>query len=281
MTPGPTWPRRLIAVAATLVGLGLALVLTSAPADAQGNGGTLGRGGRTPFISITVDPALRGPIAPGRSLPSGAPCHYFTLDGRGNLPYLIPGALYEARCRAWQGRPAFTRIGEAVPNADGSLPAPLDRVRRELLLSAEPPVTSPAEQALVGAPTWFWMPEPAQTRVDSIQLGGFTASISARPILLAIEPGDGKTLECDIDAPASPWQPGAVATAADPCIHTFDRASKFTDPNHTTRYRVTWSVSWSTNRVRPDGTSPSGALPDAEVSGPFDLDVVELQAINR
>ncbi len=273
------------AVAFSITTIIISLLLGSSSAQAQGSGGTLGRGGQKPFISVTVNPSLSRPIGPGTSFPSGgAPCHYYTLDGRGNLPYLIPGLLYEARCRAWRGQPAFTRIGEAVPNADGSLPAPMDRIRRELLLSAPPPATSPAERALVGAPTWFWMPEPARTRTNSIQLGGFTASISARPVALTIEPGDGATLNCQIDAPPHGGSGGRSSeTEAEPCLHVFETASKFVDPATATqpRYRVTWTVSWSTNRLRPDGTSPSGTLPDAEVIGPFNLEAIELQAVNR
>jgi len=280
-------PRRLPGL---VVSLTLAVVVAAstlaAPSTAQSatgrTDGSIARGGNRPVIAVRIDVTGRGSGVSADRPSSSRPCAYYTHPGGvGNLPYLIPGELYRRVCRAYNGAPATDVIRPAVQSPSAMLPEPMERARENLELRIQPPRTSPASRALVGVPTWFWLPNPAQPLSETAELGTapdiITATISAIPTSIEIEPGDGSTLTCDVAAPS---REGSQISGAAPCTHVFERATKFQPDRSQPRYRVTWSLRWDTNRQRADGSFPGGALPDGSSTGAFPLEVVEVQAVN-
>jgi hypothetical protein len=159
-------------------------------------------------------------------------------------------------------------------------PAPAPRAIDPAVLAAQvaltpevPPVrTSPPADALhlVNLETWFWVdPADWSPQGDGAQRGTVEVSVTATPVTLVIDPGDGSApLRCP--GGGTPYNPDLPADAqTSTCTHTYTEPGDYT-PTAT----VVYDITWTSNLV------PGGTLPDITPPGePFDIQVAEGQAV--
>ncbi|MGH3097885.1 MAG: hypothetical protein ACRDMV_18030, partial [Streptosporangiales bacterium] len=114
--------------------------------------------------------------------------------------------------------------------------------------------------ALVQMPHWFWLAKTQWTsRTATAQLGGLSATVTARPTNLTIDPGDGsEAFTCT--PPWTPYTHGAEST----CTHTF---------THHGTYTATVTAHWTAAWTGSDGDG--GALPALARTTTFPIKVVQ------
>jgi hypothetical protein len=129
--------------------------------------------------------------------------------------------------------------------------------------------TSPAaEDHLVNVEAWFWV-EMWEGISESATAGSVTVNVSAEPVSLIVDPGDGTApFTCpgpqpvyDLNLPAS--------VQSSNCTHTYTRAG-----NYTATATVVYDVSFTSN------VGVNGNLGTIEPSSTTALAVAEAQAIN-
>jgi len=139
-----------------------------------------------------------------------------------------------------------------------------------------PDVTGQAARAVVHLPLWFavtpgqWAPVSATASIP-----GLAATVTARPVWLAFEPGDGgAAVSCT--GPGPRYRPGMPEPARPPdCSYTYRDAST-TAPGGTTwpaRLSIRWQVSWSATN------GDSGSLGPLTTTAGYPVPVQEIQAI--
>jgi hypothetical protein len=127
---------------------------------------------------------------------------------------------------------------------------------------------------VVGIDTWWWVDGAAlAAKSVSASAGPNTATVSARPMSVTFDPGDGGTsVVCpDGGTPYDPAVPDAVST----CVYRYLRSSA-SSPGQT--FTVTATVTWGASWRGSDGTG--GGLPAETVTGSLPVRVDELQAVN-
>ncbi len=142
----------------------------------------------------------------------------------------------------------------------------------------------PEAKSTVNLPTWVWldkgMCKEVKVRAELPGTGLF-AETTAKPISLHLEPGteDAETYpasgECTFNKDGSIGTPYTKGSSKQepPCGITYLRASDGR-PNQLTA-SVTWKISWR-------GTGDAqGPLPDGTFETAQDMDVQEVQPINR
>jgi hypothetical protein len=107
----------------------------------------------------------------------------------------------------------------------------------------------------------------------SASAGPNSATVSARPVSVTFDPGDGGTPVACPDG-GTAYYPG-VPDAMSSCVYRYLRSSA-TAPGQmfTVTATVTWTASWQGS----DGTG--GGLPQETVTGSVPVPVDELQAVN-
>lgn len=194
------------------------------------------------------------------------------------------GRWYDVRCSD-----GGVYLGLYVPPASGNVPpavvlaGSLARTAVNRLQLPSPQVGhSPAGQALVGLPTWFWVDsalwQPLRQRTSA---GPVWAEVTATPVSTSWDPGDG----------SSPFTCGGPGRAYDrsrseseqstDCSYTYGRSSADqpqtgSDDNDrffTVTVTTTWQVSWS----GPAGSG--GTLPVLTRSSSFPLPVAQRQTV--
>jgi enoyl reductase len=111
---------------------------------------------------------------------------------------------------------------------------------------------------------------------------GIEATATATPAGLHIDPGtQDATLhpasgDCPVDARGTIGTPYAKGDSGDPpCGVTYLRSTRDSGP-YRLKATVTWKISWTgTGRPTP------AALPDGTFGAPQDIDVREIQTVNR
>jgi hypothetical protein len=284
--------RFLIALAPAAFGLGL--VLAGAPHPAAADDRPSGEGGA--YIDSEGDPtatASEGTPAPGspggspskgNSAASGPPCewHVFVEDDFEfsvwnadtlETEHSATGRWLEYWCEG--AGPVAVDGYFAVP--EGGLVDP-----RALALEAldsvqiEPPAirTSPSQdgQLYVQVPTWLWLDGGWwRTYEATARAGRVWSTVTARPVSVTWQLGDGNTVTCS--GPGTAWTPGAPEDGTD-CSHTYRRSSAGS-PGGTFHMVATvrLEVSWTSNA--PFG----GTLPALNRPAALDVEVGEIQAI--
>jgi hypothetical protein len=134
---------------------------------------------------------------------------------------------------------------------------------------------------LVGEHTWLWT-DPARFRPQSrrVQVGPVWAQVTATPIGLTFEPGDGApSISCP--GPGTPFAPGRYGShAASPtCDYQYVRSSADAAGGVVSaEYGITWRVRWT----GAAGATPAGGqLPDMTSRAATSFAVAEAQALGR
>lgn len=154
------------------------------------------------------------------------------------------------------GAPADLRVRSGAAVRGHRRPADAALLARELLPLPDPDiVTSPPTNRpqLVGIETWFRVGEAWRTFSASASLGGVTATVTATPILVTWDPGDGApAITCD--------GPGVGFDATRPdlesdCAHTYRHHTPAgsTIPLTAT---ITYDVAWTATGGRGDMLDP-------------------------
>lgn len=148
-----------------------------------------------------------------------------------------------------------------------------EQARTQLPLAPPGIGTSPPAGAplLVGLPTWLWVDTPWAAQQRSASLGGVTSTVTATPVEVRWEPGDGASLVCR--GPGVAFDPARPGAATD-CTHTYQRSSRHRPGG---RYdviaTVTWQVSWQAS------TGEAGDLEPVSLTSQLPVTVLEAQAV--
>ena len=125
--------------------------------------------------------------------------------------------------------------------------------------------------------TWFYVPAQ-QWRVlrVSATAGGITATATARPVALELDPGDGTGVVSCV-GPGRAWVFGVdknFDVAPGGCSHAYRRSSYGSpDGMVTARYAIRWRVSWTATG------GASGVLADVVTTSTVRYAVAEAQAV--
>ncbi|MFD7685298.1 hypothetical protein [Streptomyces sp. NPDC059781] len=142
----------------------------------------------------------------------------------------------------------------------------------------------PETRSTVNLPTWVWLDEGTFKEVTvraELPNTGLWAETTAKPVALHLDPGtdDAETYpasgDCEIDDDGSIGTPYAKGDAdrTPPCGIRYLRAS--TDAPYQLKASITWQISW-------EGTGgANGDLPDGTFETTQDMNVQEIQSINR
>lgn len=142
----------------------------------------------------------------------------------------------------------------------------------------------PTTKSTVNAPTWVWLNKGTFREIKvraELPHTGLWAVTTAKPVALHLDPGtdDATTYpdsgDCTINADGSigtQYEPGD-ADKTPPCGITYLRATNGT-PYHL-KASITWQITWKGS----DGTG--GNLPDGTFENTQDMNVQEIQSINR
>jgi enoyl reductase len=145
--------------------------------------------------------------------------------------------------------------------------------------------TNPVAAQTVNLPTWVWLDATTFHPVSVTAYlpdYGISATTTARPVSMHIDPGtQDATLhpasgDCPIDAHGNIGTPYAKGDTGDPpCGVTYLRSTQTTGP-YQLKATVTWKISWIDT-----GQPTPVALPDGTFGTPQDVDVREIQTVNR
>ncbi|KUN26098.1 hypothetical protein AQJ23_12960 [Streptomyces antibioticus] len=142
---------------------------------------------------------------------------------------------------------------------------------------------APANATKVNLPTWAWLDAADFKPVSvtaSVQEIGISATATAEPVSLKIEPGTADAVTypasgvCEINNGriGAPYAKGK-ADETPPCGVKYLRSSG--DGTYPLRATVTWKITWT-------GTGGAGGdLPDGSFGATQDVVVQEIQAVNR
>ncbi|MFD4634287.1 hypothetical protein ACFVYR_17940 [Streptomyces sp. NPDC058284] len=142
----------------------------------------------------------------------------------------------------------------------------------------------PTGRSTVNLPTWVWLDkgkfEPVKVRAE-LPGTGLWAETTAKPVSLHLDPGtsDAETFpadgECAVDDDGSIGTPYKKGSAKEdpPCGIKYLRATGG-DPFRM-KASITWEITWKGNG------GAGGDLPDGTFEGTQDVDVQEIQSINR
>ena len=142
----------------------------------------------------------------------------------------------------------------------------------------------PQTKSTVNLPTWVWLDKGTFKDVKvraELPNTGLWAETTAKPVALHLEPGtdDAETFpasgDCEINADGSIGTPYAKGKADEtpPCGIRYLRASN--GEPYQLKASITWDISWQ-------GTGgATGDLPDGTFETTQDMDVQEIQSINR
>lgn len=195
--------------------------------------------------------------------------------------------LYERLCERSPGHYAW--LAPQQPTAAAAPPSPGDLARRaygQLRLPAPTPKHSPdlrltdgRAAVLVGEHTWVWTDRSRfAPRARRIQQGSVWATVTAVPVGLSFDPGNGgAVLTCR--GPGTVFVPGRYGrhSASPTCDHVYSRSSADAVGGVlTVEYGIRWQVRWTGST----GTAlVQGRLPDMTSRARTSFAVAEAQAL--
>lgn len=150
------------------------------------------------------------------------------------------------------------------------------QARNQLVLPSPTIHTAPPSGRLVVQwQTWLWMDPGAWGPLSATASAGLvSATVTARPVRVRWDMGDGQVIVCD--GPGTAWQPGVPAAQQHPsCSYVYRRASAG-QPNNS--YVIRTSIDWSTSWVAA-GAPGGGVLDPAITTGSLPVQVGEVQAL--
>jgi hypothetical protein len=128
---------------------------------------------------------------------------------------------------------------------------------------------------LVGLPEWFWIDAADyQTLLQTVSLGGLSATVTARPGPLVINPGDGQaSFSCA--APGTPYNPSEPAgSQQSDCTFLYTRPSAGLPGN---QFNVSISVTWTATWAGTGGTG--GTLAPITRTTEIALQIAQAEAV--
>jgi hypothetical protein len=285
------WVRRLTVLPCVLLFLAMPGPASALTADEAHTGGEIVNGGPEAVVVV----GRSGTVGEWSGSPRGGPrwrCGYygFDLDApdsdgtlavvRYDLGPVDPevDGLYVMACFDQSGRQVRSLLQQYDP-ADplGGVAATeraLDEARRRLDLPLPEPALNPPGAQLVGVPTWMWVEGPWEPTSASAAVGSVAATVTARPVEVVWDTGDGTTTTCDAGTPYDPTRaPDAQHSS---CTHVFTHASAgLPGGAHSVTATVTYEVSWSAT------TGGAGDLGTLSRSTTVPVPVAEAQALIR
>ena len=169
------------------------------------------------------------------------------------------------------------------PGAPGAPPAvdpaelAADALQRTPL--PEPQISmspSPDIPQLVNLTTFLWLPaEQWQTATASASAGGVTSTVTATPMRVIWDMGQGDTVTCD--GPGVPYQPGVPEDRQPSNCHYTYRRSSAGQPGQS--FTVTATIEWETTWT-VSGAAGGGDLGTVSRSSSTPIQVAEIQTIN-
>jgi hypothetical protein len=224
-----------------------------------------------PGVAVGTNPAAAGQGGSGRGR-----CEFVKDPQSAQLAPLFgyhePGAFFFFTCNGREGYQWFPSTSRADP-----LVLARQAARR---LGVEQPLIGvnprPDLAQLVNLRTWLWVePGSWRPRRATAAVPGVSAAVTAVPVQVVWEMGDGGRVVCD--GPGRPFDPTRPAAAQPPgCGYTYKRSSA-SEPGG--RFVVTatlrWRVAWQAS-----GAPGGGTLPPIATSTQVALRVAEVQALN-
>jgi hypothetical protein len=200
--------------------------------------------------AIPVDGAVPGVIAAGKDT-IDPDLHLYARTCNGVLDYVW---INTAGSPAAAGVPAVVVLArEAFSRL--VLPLPVPRHSPDLRLAGG------QAAVLVGEHTWVWVdPVVFSPRRERVQAGGVWALVTATPVALRFDPGDGSPAVACRGA-GTRFDPAryGLHAASPTCDHVYARSS-FGAPGEqvTATYEISWRVSWTgwTGRAPASGSLP-------------------------
>jgi hypothetical protein len=189
-----------------------------------------------------------------------------------------PQQIYVLGCYDQSGRLVKSLL-QAFDPADplGGLAATeraLDEARRRLDLPLPQPGLNPPDAQLVGVATWLWVDGPWAPTSATASVGAVAATVTARPVEVVWDTGDGSTTTCDAGTPYDTSRPPSAQHSG--CTHVFARSSAgLTGGAYAVTATVTYAVSWSAS------TGAGGDLGTISRSTTVPVRVSEAQALIR
>jgi hypothetical protein len=185
----------------------------------------------------------------------GGPGSFWYTDAAGHACQYVPNSV----------APCFTLVGPAANNSPGVSPAAVAQsLARRVDLAAGEIKTSPTNEGLTGAQSWYWL-DPAPRRQSlSISLAGETVNVIADPTV-EWRFGDGASLD---GGPGVPYQAGAASS--DAITHVYDTRCLPGDQGHDPYvlascgqggYTVAALVVWRITYSAAGPVAGGGALP--------------------
>jgi hypothetical protein len=260
----------------------VAVVLGTRVAPVEADAGTRGGGGGSsdPTIGVYL------PGAPGGGTGGGGggivKCIYFdagqTSGGTSQATDPVPGQRYQIVCFDASGATVYSAFIIYELATPVIAPATLARQAwKQLPLVFPPPATSPAidQPQYVNLATWLWV-EPGAwvSRSATAEVPGLSATVTATPMRVEWDLGDGSTVTCGAGTPYDTARPAAEQSTD--CSHQFRDASS-TQPDG--RFHAVATMWWSVWWTATDGSM--GVLPAAFRSTRFTLEVDEIQALRQ
>lgn len=177
----------------------------------------------------------------------------------------------------WWWEPLDGTPGDPPVTTTDLVPGAIDEARKKL---TKPTIHTPGEwfpdgMTFVQIPTVFWVGEGEWTTVEATaQVPGLSVTVTAEPLRLEIDPGDGS------DLVVCQGEPQELPRGGDPeqytaCSHVYRHSSSTAENGETFPVTATivWHVTWSASTGEQadlgemTSTGPTHDLPVGEVQG--------------
>jgi hypothetical protein len=150
----------------------------------------------------------------------------------------------------------------------------MEQARRQLALPLPEPRLNPPTEQLVGLSTWLWVDGPWQEGSATAAIGAVSATVTARPLRVDWDLGDGATVTCDAGVRYDPSRPPGEQESS--CTHVFTTSTqRLPGGQRTVTATVVYAVEWSAS------TGAGGELGELSRSASIPVTVREAQALIR
>ncbi len=196
-----------------------------------------------------------------------------TCNGPATYLFVPDSALVPAAGEAAPPPPPPPDPAVLAQQARTELTLPLPTAHRSPPETNSDPAYGGLPYTWVGLSTFFWVDE-WQPMTRTVQLRGVSATVTATPTAVTVDPGDGNAaVTCD--GPGRPWMEadGNKPPSNGACGYTYRSVT----PNGplTATTSVQWSVSWTSN------TGATGTFPTSTTSSSSSFLVEQIQVVIR